>query len=233
MARAKILLFDIDGTLLDTGGAGLGALLDAAEECFEVSREQLPPLDLAGATDGGVVRKIFSDIGVRLTDAAVKAYHSSYLGHLHRRMTASDFAGVLLPGVEELLESLSGEADFHLGLLTGNMRRGAAIKLERFDILHHFHDGAFGDDAEDRNHLGPIALQRMKSAVGVNDLTAQDVIVIGDTPRDIDCARALGARCLAVSTGRFSAAELEQLQPWRVLEDLSDTTQVIRQLASA
>lgn len=226
-----LLLFDIDGTLMDTGGAGLGALLDAAEECFGVSRDAIPPLDLAGATDAGVVGKLFADVGRSLTDEAVRRYHDSYLGHLQHRMNSDSFSGVLLPGVGQLLGSLKSMQDVHLGLLTGNVRRGAEIKLRRFEIHGHFLDGAFGDDADNRNQLGPIALQRMKAAASA-DLTADGTIIIGDTPKDIACADALGARCLAVATGRFEERELQALRPWRTLRDLSSTADVLSLLTS-
>lgn len=226
-----LLLFDIDGTLMDTGGAGLDALLDAAENCFGVERGSLPPLDLAGATDAGVVRTLFEGAGQVLTEEAAAAYHAAYLMHLHRRMNGPEFCGVLLPGVRELLEALSPMEEVHLGLLTGNVRRGAEIKLQRFGIHDCFLDGAFGDDAEHRNHLAPIALERMKRASGA-DLTAGRTIIIGDTPKDIACADALGARCLAVATGRFSEDDLSALRPWKTLPHLAATAEVASLLTS-
>ena len=164
--RPKLLLFDIDGTLLDTGGAGGAALLDTAEEIFKVKREALPPLDLAGATDIGVLRKLFRDAQVEMVPDAVSAFRESYLGFLHSRLNAPDFQGRLLPGVAESVQRLAQDERFVLGLLTGNFRRGADIKLDRFRLRRPFVDGAFGDDAEDRNHLGPIALARVSAARG-------------------------------------------------------------------
>src|SRR5438552_2736474 len=107
--QQKLLLFDIDGTLLDTGGAGGAALLDAAEEILKATRETLPPLDLAGATDGAVIRKIFTDAGKVMSSARVEAFHASYLRHLQARLDHAEFAGVLLTGVAGLLLRLSGE----------------------------------------------------------------------------------------------------------------------------
>lgn len=215
------LLFDIDGTLLDTGGAGGASILDAAEAMFACSRRDLPPLMLAGATDGGVLRDLFSAVGKALTTEARAEFLQLYLGFLKRRLHAEDFAGRLLDGVPELLAQLSRDSQVHLGLLTGNVRAAAQLKLERFGIHPFFADGAFGDDADDRNHLGPFALRRMAQACG-HELHPDEVILIGDTPKDIACAKAIGARCLAVATGQFSRSELELHAPWRCLENLAD-----------
>jgi phosphoglycolate phosphatase len=231
MARPRLLLFDIDGTLLDTQGAGLCALLNAAEEVFSVSREQLPPLDLAGATDGGVVRKLFADAGVTMTEELASHYRSVYLHHLLSQLHAPDFSGHLLPGVADLLLNLSAAENMHIGLLTGNMRRGALLKVERFGIDHYFKEGAFGDDAEDRNLLGPIAVDRMIKRTN-ESFQVGEVIVIGDTPKDIACAKALGARCLAVATGSFSVAELQRHGAWRSVESMDDVPYIHSMLST-
>lgn len=227
----RLLLFDIDGTLLDTGGAGGASLLDAVEELFTVSRETLPPLDLAGATDGGVMRKLFGQIGQELDDTLSRRYLEIYLSHLERRLALESFSGRLMPGVEALLAALATHEEVHLGLLTGNIREGARLKLQRFNLHSYFLDGAFGDDAEDRNLLGPVAQERIQEFTG-HRYAPEDIIVIGDTPKDIACARALGARCLAVGTGVFKAAELHPHEPWQCLEDLTDTEHVRRLLVS-
>ncbi|MBE2285745.1 MAG: HAD family hydrolase [Prosthecobacter sp.] len=228
----RLLLFDIDGTLIDSHGAGGGAILDAAEEHFGIKREQLPPLQLAGATDPAIAMDVFTLVKREHTRDDVFAFLDRYLANLQRRLQAEDFSGFTLPGVVELLETLRRETDAHLGLLTGNVRRGAQIKLSRHGIHHHFIDGGFGCDHHDRNQLGPVALKRMQDATGMT-FNAADVIVIGDTPKDIRCAEAFGAKCLAVATGQYSCAELSALKPWRCVESFADVPAIVELLLRA
>lgn len=227
-----LLLFDIDGTLLDTGGAGAAALLDAAETVLGVRREDLPPLDLAGATDGGVIRKLFADARCDHDEARATAFRRCYLCRLEERLQHPGFSGRLLGGVATLLPQLDGTNGFAVGLLTGNLRRGAHLKLERFRIAHHFADGGFGDDGEHRNDLGPVAVRRMELVAG-RSFDASRTIVIGDTPKDIACAHAMGARCLAVATGKFDRAALSPFAPWMLLDDLRETERVLSVLHGA
>lgn len=230
-AADRLLLFDIDGTLLDSQGAGAAALFDAVEEIFGMPREGLAPLNLAGATDQGIVRGLLEELGAEHSAELAAAYLACYLGHLERRLAHDSFTGHLLPGVADLLKELAVTPGVHLGLLTGNVRRGADMKLLKFGIHVHFIDGAFGDDAEDRNLLGPVAMERMAALTGAA-YEPDTVIVIGDTPKDIACARAIGARCLAVATGVYPADELRAHAPWRCLDSLADTRAVCELLLS-
>lgn len=229
-SKDRLLLFDIDGTLLDTGGAGAAALLDATEEILEVNRDKIPPLDLAGATDSSVIRKLFKDAGLSYDAQKATAFWESYLRHLQHRMSTTTSSRIH-PGIHPLLDALKEDSRFSIGLLTGNIRRGAHIKLQHFDIHHHFIDGAFGDDGELRNELAIIAHQRMQSVTNRN-FAPHQIIVIGDTPKDIGCAEVLNARCLAVSTGIFDRYSLEKHSPWLVYEDLSETHTILQHLAS-
>lgn len=222
----RLLLFDIDGTLVDTRGAGLAALLDAVEDVFEVGRDAVPALDLAGATDGGVMRSLFGSLG-REDDVEVRRrYLECYLGHLKRRLNDESFVGVALPGVFELMEALVTVPGVKMGVLTGNVRVGADHKLRRFALNHYFDDGAFGDDADDRNLLGPVAVKRFESQLGMS-IPADEVIIIGDTVKDVACARAFGARCLAVATGVHGRTGLMESGAWVMLDDLLDTAKVV------
>lgn len=211
-----LYLFDIDGTLVDTGGAGMAALTEATREIFG---HDGPELDLAGSTDLGVIANILTHFKIAPTLERIDAYFQIYLSRLDWQLTNGGHPGRVLGGADDLLRHLSGRPDTTLGLLTGNIAEGAAVKMRHYGLAHYFQFGAYGSDHEDRNQLGPIALQRAALHAGRN-FTAEETWVIGDTPKDIACAHAIGARCLAVATGRFSAAELEAYGADRVVESL-------------
>lgn len=205
MARATLWLFDIDGTLVDTGGAGMAALRQATERFFGAPG---PPLDLAGATDSGLVSGLFDHFGRELGDGDFEAYCEVYLERLQWNLTHGGFAGTALPGALALLDHLAGASEVTVGLLTGNVEAGALTKMRHFGMDHHFSFGAYGCDHADRNRLGPVALERASRLAG-RSFTPEETLVIGDTPKDIACAAAMGARCLAVATGAFRAEGLE------------------------
>lgn len=211
-----LFLFDIDGTLIDTGGAGLRAIEEASEEVFG---HRGPPLDLAGCTDLGVVAAIFAHFGKQATTEETTAYFAIYLRRLEWNLSHGNFPGRVLQGVPEVLAALAAEAGFTLGLLTGNTAAGAAAKMRHFGLDHYFAFGAHGCDHADRNLLGPIALERAALHAG-RGFTCEETLIIGDTPKDIACARAIGARCLAVATGRFTVTELAEHAPDHVVETL-------------
>ena len=200
-----LYLFDIDGTLVDTGGAGMAALKQATREVFG---DEGPELDLAGATDRGIVGSIHRHYGVEFTDEAFENYLTVYHERLAQNLARGEFAGRVIDGVSPLLRHLEADDSSALGLLTGNTAQGAGIKVRHFGLADYFAFGAYGCDHADRNLLGPIALQRAEKHTG-KSFTADETWIIGDTPKDIACAKAIGARCLAVATGNFSISQLQ------------------------
>ncbi len=200
-----LLLFDIDGTLVDTGGQGISALRKTASEVFGGDG---PALDLAGSTDLGILENLYVHFGIAPSDEQTHAFFEAYHRHLEAGLEMDSTDGRVLDGVIELLEHLATTRHAQLGLLTGNTSLGAQIKLRHYGLAHHFPFGAYGSDKADRNLLGFIALERALAFTGRTYLPDR-TLIIGDTPKDIACAHAIGARCLAVATGRFSAEELD------------------------
>lgn len=217
-AFAKLWLFDIDGTLVDTGGAGMRSLQEAAVEHFG---DPGPPLDLAGSTDLGVLGGIYRHFGLSPAAGDGELFFASYLRRLEWNLVHGGFSGRVLPGVEDLLRELDARHGVSVGLLTGNLAAGAAAKMRHFGLDRYFAFGAYGCDHADRNLLGPVALQRAARHVG-RDFSPLETLVIGDTPKDIACARAMGAPCLAVATGAFSRDQLELAGATRVVATLQE-----------
>ena len=220
----KLLLFDIDGTLLDTGGAGLRALRSAFLETFAeqgTNGSEFPDLDLAGSTDSGIVRHLFSLFRIELTAENESAFYDTYLARLDRELAGRKAEGRLLPGIRELLHHLRDNTGHVLGLLTGNIARGAWKKVAWFDLDGIFEFGAFGDDHHDRDRLGPVALERAAGHAGIR-FDPAETFIIGDTPKDIRCARACGARAVAVATGHSSRESLEEHHPDHLFDDFAD-----------
>lgn len=217
---ATLVLFDIDGTLLLSGGAGKRALNRAFRELFGVSGG-FDGIPVAGRTD----RLIFDDALERAGAAAGPAmrdrFYARYCDLLAEEIVRPGPRKGLMPGVRALLDRLSGRADLTVALLTGNFARAARIKLEHFGLWHHFACGAYGDDAPERDDLAPIAVDRARRG-GSDVPSAAHVVVVGDTPLDIRCARAYGARSVAVATGSFDEALLRRHGADRVLPDLAD-----------
>ncbi|NNM30903.1 MAG: HAD hydrolase-like protein [Akkermansiaceae bacterium] len=220
-----LVLFDIDGTLLDTGGAGMAALKEASKELYGVEG---PELDLAGSTDSGIVRQLFGAMEIEWSEERAIVFYERYLVRLEANMQDGSFAGRVFPGVEALLDRLHA-AEATIGLLTGNIAGGAALKTRHYGLGRYFRFGAYGDDHHDRNELGPIALSRAEAVTG-RRFAGSEAIVIGDTPKDIACGRAMGARTLCVATGTFTAGELRDHGADVVVEDFSDTAEVLAEL---
>ena len=214
-----LLLFDIDGTLVDTGGAGLTSLQETAVEVFG---DPGPPLDLAGSTDGGILRGLFEHFGQEYDASVEEKFYQAYLPRLDTALNDESFGGRRLDGVTELLTQVQ-EAGHTLGLLTGNIEQGAIAKVSHYGIADFFHFGAYGDDHWDRDKLGPIALERAREFSG-ESFSLKETLVIGDTLKDVRCAHALGSECLAVATGKFTVEELGDCGADRVVADLVGLT---------
>jgi phosphoglycolate phosphatase len=226
MARKKLLLFDIDGTLLLTGRAGEHALRVAFKERFGVD-DDLSAISFAGSTDGAIARQMFAAHDIPPTPENIADLFDGYVHHLARELPQRE--GKVLPGIVDLLEALHAREDCVLGLLTGNIAKGAELKLSHYGVWDFFEFGAFADDHVDRNKLGPVAHARALEKHGIS-FEAEDVLVLGDTPRDIDCARAAGFVAVAIATGSYRTEELAEHRPDFLFEDLSDTLGVLEKL---
>ncbi len=213
-----LYLFDIDGTLVDTGGAGMKSLQEASIEIFG---SEGPLLDLAGSTDLGIVAEIHCHFEIEPTPERIEAYFKAYLARLDWNLANGGFPGRVLEGVPELLASLAQRSGVTIGLLTGNIADGAASKMRHFGLEAYFPFGAYGSDHADRNLLGPVALERATTHSS-RHFSPQEIWVIGDTPKDIACAHAIGARCLAVATGRYTTEDLRAAGADEVVKSLTD-----------
>lgn len=220
-----LLLFDIDGTLILSGRAGLRALNHAFEHVTGTV-DAFRGISPAGRTDGFLLEEAARRAGLDLTPELRSAIESLYYERLaHEIEKPGEGRKSVMPGVRPLIDSLSGRPDVVLALLTGNFRRSARIKLEYFDLWAPFRFGAFADDATDRNALVPVALDRARAAGHAPQ--ADRVIVIGDTPLDVECARAGGVRALGVATGSHSVDELREAGAYDVFDDLGETEKVM------
>lgn len=226
-----LLLFDIDGTLILTGRAGLRAF-DVAFEDVTGVRGAFHGIDAAGRTDGFLIEQAASRAGVDVTPELRERIAERYFERLAAEiLQRGEGRKAIMPGVRALIDALLTRDDTVLALLTGNFRRSAQIKLEHFDLWSPFAFGAFADDATDRNLLVPVALRRAREAG--HDPREERVIVIGDTPLDVACAAAGGVRALGVATGSHTAGELRDAGAYEVFEDLRETDRVLSALGLA
>jgi phosphoglycolate phosphatase len=217
----RLVLFDIDGTLIRTGGAGVKAFAKVFSSEFNAT-DGFERLKFAGRTDFSLVREFFSVHQIPPTADNFQRFFGCYVFWLDHILQQSSAA--VYPGVWEFIRGLQALPEPPLlGLLTGNIRLGAEIKLRRLDLWDVFETGAFGDDHEDRDQIAAVARQRGSRILG-RDLAGSEVLVIGDTPFDIRCGRAIEAKCLAVATGGHPLPELELHQPDWAVKDLREIT---------
>lgn len=229
-AVIKVVLFDIDGTLVLTGGAGVRGMVRAFEEVFSV-RDAFNTIETPGRTDSWILTDALALHGIAADVPAHARFHDRYVEILRDELHRPGPRKGVMPGVRELLDALQSRSDAYLALLTGNYEKAARLKLEYFDLWRYFKCGAFGDDASDRNQLLPKALETVR-ACGGPVAPSENVIVIGDTPLDVACAAAGGARSIAVATGSYSAEDLRSAGADVVFEDLGDLGAVLRALGS-
>ena len=222
--KRKLLLWDIDGTLITTQRAGRRALTRTLKVIFSIDSD-LSFLEMAGRTDPFIIQQIFKNFGITITEKATHDFFEAYFGFLQEELSTA--GGSMHPGILNILELARQRADISQGLLTGNLERGAKIKLVQYDLWRYFEFGAFGNDGATRNDLGPQALRRATKLHGV-DFPPDNVFVIGDTPHDIACGKAIGAKTIAVATGGSSLEELQAAEPTAVLKDLSDAKAFFR-----
>ncbi|HEY4594681.1 MAG TPA: HAD family hydrolase [Thermoanaerobaculia bacterium] len=214
----KLVLFDIDGTLLTCGPQVRPLFASALVEVFGTAGE-VDAFDFTGRTDPGIVLDLITGAGLpeTLVRERLPRMRSLYTERLKRGLDRRGM--VLLPGVVEILDRLAGREDVVTALLTGNWEPGAKAKLSRFDLDRYFAFGAFGCDGVDRSELPPVALDRAERATG-RRFRPQDVLIVGDSLHDISCAHAHGIPCLAVGTGRTPEEVLQAAGSDWVIGDL-------------
>ena len=209
-----ILFWDIDGTLITTGKAGVPAWDQAVRET--TGREfDLASIRIAGLTDYQIAVHTFELMGLAPEASRLRRLVDRYAELLS--VTLPQRQGRVFPNVREILERMRGRPDVRSYLLTGNTRDGARAKLRFYDLWRYFPDGAFAEDAGDRSSIAARALDLARRAGPLDD---ERLFVIGDTPHDIHCARAIAARTIAVATGGYSREELEAHRPWRIFAEL-------------
>jgi phosphoglycolate phosphatase-like HAD superfamily hydrolase len=216
----SLILWDIDGTLVYMDRAGERALLRVIKELYGRDLGAKLPVDLRGRTDTSIIRDLLGILQVEDGLEAQTRFRESYLSHLPATMPEGNAR--VLAGIHDALEAIHAHPEIHQALLTGNIEAGAKLKLSFLGLWNYFEFGAFADDSHIRNELGPFALRRAKEKLGI-DFPPERVWIIGDTPHDIACGKAIGAKTIAVATGAFSMAELSALSPTHTFADFSDT----------
>lgn len=225
----RLVLFDIDGTLLSAGAAARDSILSALEAAYGWSARDehwdRGRWDFSGKTDPQIIRELLlQDIGSEECEARLSEAVRIYLGELERRLTPGTV--VPKPGIPELLQRLAADPKVTLGLLTGNLEPGARLKLTPPDFNRYFPFGAFGSDSADRYLLPPIAVARALAHTG-RRFEGKSVVIVGDSVHDVACGRSIGVRSVGVATGVTSTERLAAENPDAVLESFADTERAL------
>jgi phosphoglycolate phosphatase-like HAD superfamily hydrolase len=225
----RLFLFDIDGTLVRVRGAGRTALQPALTETYGTAGD-IDRYDFRGKTDPRIVFDLMRGAGVSddVIEARMSACFDAYIAHLERQIGDGSRVTVL-PGVADVVRALSARDDALVGLLTGNIEAGARVKLRATGLFPLFRVGAYGSDSMDRRRLPTVACERARKVAG-REFPFERVTIIGDTPLDVDCARACGAVAVAVATGNHAAEELSACAPDLLFTDFTDVDTAVRRL---
>ncbi|MDA0712285.1 MAG: HAD family hydrolase [bacterium] len=221
----KLVLFDIDGTIMNTDGGGASSCKKALETVF--GREvPLENYSMSGKTDTQIVLDLMERVGISREETTSKLdeINVRYIDHLSREVDS--WNPELCPGIVEVLDALSDREDAVLGLLTGNIARGAQVKLNRVGLWSYFKTGAFGDRAPERKMLPGIAQETARELTG-KVFEGKEMVIIGDTPNDVLCGRHLNVKSIAVATGSFDLHTLQSYAPDYAYQDLSKTGEVV------
>jgi phosphoglycolate phosphatase len=221
----KVLLFDIDGTLVLTGGAGLRAMNEAFLMLYKI-KDAFRKVNLTGRTDTSIIRDALEDNNLPFSREAELEFRELYYKLIVSEIEVPNQNKFLMPGIKELLAELEKRVGIYLGLLTGNWENSGRTKLGHFEIEKYFSFGAFADDSENRNELLPYAVKRFEKKYNRSPKPEQ-VYVIGDTPSDINCAKPHNAISVAVGAAKYSVEELSEYKPDFLFENLADVESVL------
>jgi phosphoglycolate phosphatase len=221
----KLLLFDIDGTLVRTAGAGRKSMERSFKKIYGIENG-FENIYMMGRTDPSIFQEALDNHGVQWDEGQAEAFKKEYFDILRVEIEVPRPGKRLCPGISRILSEAEQRPDLVLGLLTGNWKTSAYIKLEHFGMDTFFPFGAFGDDSALREELVPFALKRFQE-YSPSILQNEDVYIIGDTPADIHCARPYGARTIAVATGFHSTEELAPENPDYLFENLGNVREIL------
>ncbi|MFO7889581.1 MAG: HAD family hydrolase [bacterium] len=222
----KLILFDIDGTLINTGGAGSESMRIAFEQIWGIP-DGFKNIFMMGKTDSTILREVLKNNNLTWDEDNVNTFLKYYFQTLKQEIKKDRSGKRICPGIIPLLESLYSRTDFSISLLTGNFKESAFIKLNHFNIDHYFQDGAFCNDTENREEMVPIIKKRTERKEKIT-IHNNDIFVIGDTPSDINSARKNGVHAVGVTTGVHTYKDLQAHNPDHLFTNLSDTASVLQ-----